>query len=81
MVLLGKLTAWALIIGGLLRAAMGFFIARYFVEREAYEAATARYLGSTTSGEAIDQGLIAIAIGVAFGLLAHIASKSSKPSP
>ena len=78
MVLMGKLIGWALVILGSLRVAMGAYVATAFVEPEAYEAATARYMGSGTTGDAIDQGLIMIAVGVAFSLLARIASKRAR---
>ena len=77
---IGKVIAWGLIIVGAFRGAMGYHVAYNFVEPAAYAAATARYLGSSTSGEAINQGMMAFALGVAFGLLAHIASNSSKAS-
>ncbi|SMX43638.1 hypothetical protein [Actibacterium lipolyticum] len=74
---LGRLLAWALIVFGTARVIIGFYVARNFVEPAAYNAATARYLGSSTSGEAIDKGLMYIAIGIAFGLLARIATQRS----
>ncbi|MCV2882624.1 hypothetical protein [Actibacterium sp. XHP0104] len=80
MVLVGKLIAWALIILGALRVAMGTYVATQFIEFEAYEAATKRYLGSGTSGDAIDKGLMFIAAGVAFGLLARCASQRGNAS-
>ncbi|QFT59189.1 hypothetical protein FIU94_10160 [Sulfitobacter sp. THAF37] len=79
MVFLGKLISWALVILGTLRVAMGIFVAQMFSEPQAYAAATARYFGSRTSGEAIDQGFIMIAVGVGIGLLARIAGNSAKP--
>jgi len=78
MIFTGKLIAWALVVVGGLRVAMGAYIAAAFVEQEAYEAATARYIGSGTTGDAIDQGLIMIAVGVAFALLIRIASKRAR---
>ncbi len=75
MVLLGRIIAWALVIFGSLRVGTGYYVASSFEDPEAFAAASARYLGTRTSGEAIDQGLILIAVGVAFGLLARIARK------
>ncbi len=75
LVRLGRIIAWALIIFGGVRVAMGLYVAQNFAEPAAYAAATARYLGSATSGETIDRGLMWIAAGVAFGLLARAASR------
>ena len=72
---LGRFISWALIILGSARAFVGFYVAYFFEDPAAYEWATARYLGSSTSGEAIDRGLIMIALGVFFGLLVRIAKK------
>ena len=76
MLLLGRLIAWVLVVLGGLRVAMGLYVANAFVSQDAWEAANRRYLGSATSGEAINQGLIWIAVGVAFGLLTLIASNT-----
>jgi hypothetical protein len=68
--------AWALFILGLARLASGFFVAS--IDDPAQRAsATARYLGSGTSGDAIDQALVMIGIGIAFGVLAKIGRRSS----
>ena len=80
MVFFGKLIAWAPIIFGGLRVWMGFYVAHNFVDPEAYAAASVRYLGSATSGEAIDKGLTYIAAGVVFGLLARLASRRNDAS-
>ncbi|MDD9921478.1 MAG: hypothetical protein OXQ92_04225 [Boseongicola sp.] len=81
MILLGRLIAWGMVILGGLRLAMGVYVANAFVTQAEWEAANSRYLGSKTSGEVIDQGLLWIAIGVGFGLLTHIAAgRSGKPS-
>lgn len=75
MLLMGNIIAWAMVVLGGLRVGIGFYVAKTFTDPEAYAAATARYIGSKTSGEAIDQGLVWIAVGIAFGLLARIAGK------
>lgn len=77
MVFLGRLLAWALITLGSLRVAIGFYVASLYDDQAAYQAAASRYLGSAGSGEAIDQGLIAIGVGIGFGLLARIARRSA----
>ncbi|GAA6198336.1 hypothetical protein NBRC116598_37810 [Pseudophaeobacter arcticus] len=74
MVLMGKIIAWVLIVFGGLRTITGIYVATFVSDAEAYAAASAYLLGTKTSGEAIDQGLIMIGLGVAMGLLAQIAS-------
>ena len=78
MVTLGKLIAWGLVILGGIRVAMGFYVANAFVSQAQWEAASRRYFGTKTSGEVIDQGLLWIGVGVAFGLLALIADRLGK---
>ncbi len=74
----GKVIAWLAIALGLIRISMGLFVATQY---DGHADAIARYLGSVeTSGDAIDQGLITLVIGVVVGLLAHIAGRR-KHSP
>jgi len=81
MVFLGRLIAWGLVIVGAVRIGAGFWVATAFPDPADYAAATARYLGSGTSGEWIDSGLYMIAAGVAFGLLTRIASRRQGSAP
>lgn len=53
-----KLLAFLGILFGILRAAMGVYVASQFDTPEARLWATARYLGTKTSGEVIDQGIM-----------------------
>jgi len=76
MILTGRIISWALIIMGGMRVGMGILVAQAYEDR----AELAQYFGIATSGEAIDKGLMWIATGVAFGLLALIASNSSEKS-
>lgn len=78
MIFLGRLISWGLVLFGGVRIALGFWVANTFVTRAEWEAANRRYLGSQTSGDAIDQGFVLIAVGVAFGLLVRIAAATSK---
>lgn len=64
----GYVVAWLLVIGGGLRAAMGFMIA----QSDDYQELAQRYLGSSTTGEAIDRGLLVFLIGVSVGMVAEI---------
>lgn len=55
-----KFVAGALIVIGGLRLAMGLLVASF----DDYEAAARRYLGSASAGDAIDQGLILLVVGL-----------------
>ena len=71
---LGRALAWVLLLLGAARAGIGFLIAS-IPDQATYEAATRRYIGSGTTGEAIDQGLLWVAAGIVVGLLARIAAR------
>jgi hypothetical protein len=79
-VIAGRIIAWAMMGLGVLRVVMGFIVASTFEDAAAFEAASRRYLGGSTSGEAIDKGLLYIATGIAFGLLVRIATRDNHPS-
>lgn len=64
---LGQLVAWLAVLFGVLRAGMGFGIA----SSDNYQALAARYLGSST-GEAINQGLVILVVGIGVGILTDI---------
>lgn len=72
---LGRVLAWALLLIGAMRVGVGFFVATAFSDPATYAAATRRYIGSGTTGDAIDQGLVVFAAGIVVGLLTHIAAK------
>lgn len=72
---IGHVIGWGLIILGSIELYLGVYVAYAFSDPEAYTAAAARYLGSGSSGEAIDQGVMRIAAGVAFLLLSRAASR------
>jgi len=69
---LGTIIAYIGLGLGTLRVAMGFFIATAFDDAESYAAASKRYLGSTSAGEAIDTGAVWIVASVALGILCEI---------
>ena len=73
---LGSIIAWILIAAGSVRLALGFFVALGF-EGADYVAASKRYLGSTSSGEAIDQGFMWLVAGAVIGLLVKISKKTA----
>jgi hypothetical protein len=66
-----EILAIAAIVFGLLRIVMGFSIAT-IEPADVKEAARARYLGSSTTGQAIDRGIYTILFAVALGTLAEI---------
>lgn len=66
----GQVIAWLAFVFGLLRAGMGIVLALNGIP-------SARYLGSASTGEAIDQGVIIMAIGVALGVLYEISKARS----
>lgn len=68
----GFAIAWFAVVLGGLRVAMGFAVA--FGTAPTDKATASRvFLGSATTGEAIDQGTLLFASGIVIGLLAVIA--------
>ncbi len=64
---------------GLFRVGMGFFVAFGTTDMESNRAAARAFLGATTTGEAINEGVIGIVLAVALGVLCEISSKRAKP--
>lgn len=64
---MGRVLAYLMIVFGLLGAALGFF-----VTLDGTPEVAARYLGSRSSGEAIERGLMLFALGVVVGVLTDI---------
>ncbi len=75
---LGRILAFGLLLRGLLLAALGLYVAYNFVDPAAYETASARYLGTRSSGQSIDQGLEYIGWGIVVGLLTTISGALAK---
>lgn len=71
-----SIAALALVFG-VIRLLTGVYVAS-IEPQEARQAAAARYIGSKSSGQAIDQGTYAIIFAVALGTLASIARKRSE---
>ena len=76
MVRFGSIIAWLLIGLGALRAAMGYFVAIYFVDDGDMVLAAKRYLG-TSPADAQERGELMIIAGVVLGLLVKIAKRGS----
>ena len=64
----GRIIAYLALVLGVLRTAMGFVGA----STSDYQAFAQRYLGTETTGEAINQGMIMILIAVVVGVLTDI---------
>lgn len=71
-----RILAAAQIALGAIKIGLGVYVARNFPDPADYEAATRRYVGSGTTGDAIDQGIMFCGAGVVIGLLAHFVAKS-----
>ena len=76
MVRFGSIIAWLLIGLGALRAAMGYFVAIYYVDDGNMVLAAQRYLG-TSPADAQERGELMIIAGVVLGLLVKIAKRGS----
>ena len=65
---LGGVVAWLALVFGTIRVAMGFLIAL----SENREALSKLYLGSKTTGQAIDGGVMMLLFGIGLGILVEI---------
>ncbi|MEI4235083.1 hypothetical protein [Roseovarius sp. D22-M7] len=72
---LGKWVGILAVILGLLRVAMGLFIAFGTEDLEAMELASRTFLGTKTSGEAVDQGTMAFVVGLVIWMIAEIGQR------
>lgn len=71
---------WIAFIGGMLRIGMGILVAQFTARDQA--TAARRHLGTQTTGETINQGLIVLVIAIGLGILPKIsrsAAAASKP--
>lgn len=62
---------------GTLRVGMGLFLAFGTPDMENNRAAAQRYLGTATSVEAINEGMVAILVSVALGVLCDISARKN----
>jgi hypothetical protein len=74
---LGSIIAWLALIFGALRLGAGLYVASVD-DPEARAGLAARYLGSASSSEAIDQGLMVTVFGVVLGILVKIGRSVSR---
>jgi hypothetical protein len=61
------------------RLGMGFLFAFGAPDMENNRIAARRYLGTETTGEAINEATLALVLAVALGVLCEISSKRTKP--
>ena len=71
----GGVVAWIAFILGGLRAMMGFYVAS-----SPHDPEVSRYLLGTSTGAAIDQGLYAMGLGIALGILTEISRSVARGS-
>ena len=62
---------------GTFRVGMGFLLAFGTPDMENNQAAARRFLGAATTGEAINEGMVAILVSVALGVLCEISAHKS----
>lgn len=72
---IGGIVAWLAFVVGALRVAMGLFVAF----SESREELAPYFLGSRTSGEAIDRGLMVLVFGIGLGILVEISRSVRSP--
>lgn len=72
---LGRIVAWVIFCTSVFRVAIGFLVA---FSAEDPASAAQRYLGKVNTGEAINEGIYAIGIAIALGILTEISSNLSK---
>ena len=72
MIRLGSIIAWVLTVLGLLRISLGLAVA-FGTTAESNSVFAERYLAAANTGEAINEGMVMLGIGVVIGLLATIA--------
>lgn len=76
---LGNLVAWISLILGVGRAGVGFYVGSLDQGSER-TAAAARYLGSASSGQAVQEGIFLFGFGVVLGVLVRIGrSRAQRP--
>jgi hypothetical protein len=76
---IGKVIAQIMLALGILRIAMGLFVAFATPDMESNGEASADILAAASSGEAIDEGIKWVFFSVALGVLCEISSKRNRP--
>lgn len=77
---IGKFIAHLLFWMALIRVGMGFLLAFGTPDMENNRAAARSLLGTATTGEAINEGMLGILVAVALGILCEISAKIVKPA-
>lgn len=76
---IGKVIAYLIFWLGIIRVGMGFSGAYGAADMESNRIFASRYLAASTTGEAINEGIMYILLAVALGVLCEISSKWNKP--
>lgn len=76
MLKLGSILAWFLTVAGGMRVAFGLLLA-LGVSAEDNAAAARMILAAANTGEAINEGMVALVVGVVIGLLVKIAKNTA----
>ncbi|MEL7429314.1 MAG: hypothetical protein AAFN43_04875 [Pseudomonadota bacterium] len=71
----GQVMAWLMVVSSSMRILFSLFLVFSDSTTEEMAAASRHFLGTSTTGEAIDEALIMFAGGIVLGLLVEIAKK------
>lgn len=74
----GVAIAWFCTIWGIVKMAIGFFLAYLSETPEQIAAAAKHYLATATTGEAINEGMYMMVFGVLSGVIVQIAKNTNK---
>lgn len=72
---IGKIVAHLMLWLGVFRVGMGFIIAYGTPDMESNRLAARHYLAASTTGDAINQGMISVLAAVALGVLCEISAR------
>lgn len=72
----GSILVWLLMVYGVSRIAISILIISVSQNNEQYLYYSKRYLVTSTTGEAIDKGLLVIALAIVLGLVVEIAKNT-----
>ncbi|MCZ8178428.1 MAG: hypothetical protein O9309_05340 [Rhizobium sp.] len=72
---IGKVVAHFIFWGSAFRLATALFVALSTTDMEGNRAAAARYLSAATSGEAMDEAVVGLLLGLALGVLCEISAR------
>jgi NhaP-type Na+/H+ or K+/H+ antiporter len=73
---IGKVIAHLIFWGSIVRLASALFVALNTADMEGNQAAAARYLSAATSGDAMDEAVVGLLLGLALGVLCEISTRT-----